>query len=422
MAGVFWRAMSMQHWPDEVRRLAGASSARDQAHLRPFAEGETLVETPSYEELDGHRDAWRSLADRAIEPNPFLEPSFALSAMLHLPAGQRPDFALVWQGAGFDPRARLIGVMALERRGLNPLLGVARTWRYRHAALCTPLIDRFAGPRAIDALLKWLSGRRPRQSAFVLDPIVRDGPVFDLLVERCAAKGLTWSTLAEHERAVLLPGQSGLGALARARSTKHRREMDRLRRRLSEAGAVSVRSASAAADVRVAAEWFLALEQKGWKGRRGTALLSDVGDAAFLRTVVRLLAQSGRCRIDWLALDDRPIAMAVMLISGDRAYFWKTAYDEAYAHYSPGVQLARELIERQTFDPEIVLTDSCAIADHPMIDRIWPDRQTMVEMLIGVDPARPHYLAFVAGRESLRRNLRAALKRAAYKALGRRAS
>ena len=159
MAGEFWRAMSMQHWPDEIRRIAGTSPMRDRAHLKPYAEGATLVETPSFEDLDGHRAAWRALADRAVEPNPFLEPDFALSAALHLPPGQRPEFVLVWQGAGFEPRARLIGVIAVERRGVSALcLGAAACsctsrqsapYRRLGRASCRSLGRRARGCRAV---------------------------------------------------------------------------------------------------------------------------------------------------------------------------------------------------------------------------------------------------------------------------------
>ena len=45
----------------------------------------------------------------------------------------------------------------------------------------------------------------------------------------------------------------------------------------------------------------------------------------------------------FLTIDDRPIAAAITLFSGDRAWFWKTAYDEEHARCSPGVQLALDV-------------------------------------------------------------------------------
>ena len=84
--------------------------------------------------------------------------------------------------------------------------------------------------------------------------------------------------------------------------------------------------------------------------------------------------------------------------------------------------LARALIDRQLESPSTELTDSCAIADHPMIDRIWPDRQQMADLLIGVDPGGRAAFPLIAGRARLQRNVRAALNAVANTALRRRAS
>ncbi|HMN71179.1 MAG TPA: GNAT family N-acetyltransferase [Rhodoblastus sp.] len=420
MAAHFWRLRSMQHWPDEVRRLAGVRTpaAADRTHA---AEGETLVEALTADELEAHRADWRDLARRAIEPNPFMEPDFALTAMLHLPASLRPVMAVVWQGAGGEPRARMIGVWGFEQGG-GAFGGVARSWKYKHGALGTPLIDRLAAARSVDAVLHWLRARRLGRSALVMRDLARGGEAARLIAERCAAHGLGSIGLNEHERAALRPSGGGASPERPRGSRKRRRETDRLARRLAEAGEVMHGSASDPGDIRYASEWFLALEQAGWKGRRHTAFLSDAGDAAFLRATLRQLARAGKCRIDWIAVDGRPIAMAIVLRSGDRAYYWKTAYDERFARYSPGVQLTRMLAERQLEDPAVQVTDSCAIANHPMIDRLWPDRQAMFDLAIGVDPARANAFPGAVRRERLARALRAAAKSAANAALRRRVS
>ena len=46
----------------------------------------------------------------------------------------------------------------------------------------------------------------------------------------------------------------------------------------------------------------------------------------------------GRLQIHELALDGAAIASGVVIRAGARAYYWKTAYDERLAEYSPGVQ------------------------------------------------------------------------------------
>ena len=72
----------------------------------------------------------------------------------------------------------------------------------------------------------------------------------------------------------------------------------------------------------------------------------------------------------------------VVLRSGSGAWFWKIAYDEDFAKYSPGKLLVAELTEWHLDDANIARSDSCAVPDHPMINRLWPGRRTMQTMIL----------------------------------------
>jgi hypothetical protein len=159
-----------------------------------------------------------------------------------------------------------------------------------------------------------------------------------------------------------------------------------------------------------ATEDFLALEAKGWKGARQTALLAAASETAFVRAMTRLMAEEGKCRIDSLDFKGRPIAMAIVLQSGDRAFYWKTTYDERFALYSPGVQLTLELTQTQRETLSVSLTDSCAMPGHPMIDHLWKDRLAMADIVLPLCP--PRSIAFVLGhwREIAHRSLRRTAK------------
>ena len=110
-----------------------------------------------------------------------------------------------------------------------------------------------------------------------------------------------------------------------------------------------------------------------------------------------------------MLVDGRPIASTVTLRSGDAAWFWKIAYDEAFARYSPGVMLTIAVTEALVDDPGIARTDSCATADHPMIDRIWRERLTLSDRYVAVRAGAP----FGRGRrlEGARRAVIARLKK-----------
>ncbi len=236
-----------------------------------------------------------------------------------------------------------------------------------------------------------------------------------LMRARTATGTLLCERFDPRARAVLKGNCDVDALLERGLSSKRLRKIERQRLRLARLGTLAYVRGEAT-HVRVAAELFLALEARGWKGTGGTALLSDPGLTTFARSMTRLLARAGKCRIDRLDLDGEPIAMGIFLTSGKNAFVWKVAYDERYAAFSPGVQFMIDFTRRQSADPMIDRTDSCAIPDHPMINRLWPDRLDLADILIAPAGASVDAFAALALRERMRRALRARAKRA-YHAL-----
>ena len=71
-----------------------------------------------------------------------------------------------------------------------------------------------------------------------------------------------------------------------------------------------------------------------------------------------------------------------------------------FARFSPGVILSAVITDELADDATIVRTDSCATANHPMIDRLWRERLALCNRLIAVRPQAPFSLA--RGLEGLR--------------------
>ena len=353
-----------------------------------------------------HLRAWNGLLDRCLEDNVFLDPAFCLTAASHLAPRERPRFILVW-AAGPAAERNLIAVcpVALPR---NPLRRLATVWVHDLTALGVPLLDRDQAAKGLEALLAWMAEGLPGRGAVLFEALPADGPTAAVL-RRVAETTRRGRVVIRHwHRAVLCregaPDRAGLDAL----STKAGKDARRQARRLADRGRLDY--ASLRGDLDGATDQFLALEAGGWKGRAGTALLRVAAQAAFARTMIRRLGRKGRCRIERLALDEAPIAMAVVLSCGRTDYLWKIAYAEDLARFSPGVQLVLAFSERQKRDARILATDSCAVPDHPMIDRLWRDRLALQDVAIALAPDRDRAFRFaVAGERSWRR-LRAAAK------------
>ena len=342
---------------------------------------------------------WRELAGRALQPNVFYEPAFARAAA-NLPWSRGVGALLVRSGS------RLIGALAGRVEG--PLQGrpipTFVAWAHPYAPLSTPLLDREAAETAVAALLHDLPllPGAPRVALFPL--IDEDGPVARLLADHLYRRMRPLHRLDAHARAALvLAGGDPLASVP----AKKLKELGRQRRRLAELGALD-RVTIGGEGIEAAVSTFLELEASGWKGRIGGAAAAHPETARFLAEAVAGLAREGKARVDLITLDRKPLAATIALFSGDRAWFWKTAYDERYAHFSPGVLGALALTEDLGRDQHIARVDSCAIAHHPMIDHLWSGRQAMADWLVALSGSVPFRIELAA--ERLRRTAYHSLK------------
>jgi hypothetical protein len=185
-----------------------------------------------------------------------------------------------------------------------------------------------------------------------------------------------------HERARLNTRADADTLLLGSLGAKKMKELRRQRNRLADHGAITLTIADKPAEVSAALERFLMLEASGWKGKRGTALVQDEGDAAFIREAAAKLAARGEFEVLTLCAGHRMAASCLVVKSGRQAYFFKLAYDETESKTSPGVQITLDLTRHLCADGRIEEADSTADANHPMIDHIWRDRLALGDVFV----------------------------------------
>ena len=418
MTASFWgMGSNVTRFPVDAT-AAPAFPAAPAPNMRP--DGFGVEETGVDDWGAAEEAAWRGLVAGALEPNPFFEPGFALSAARHFPRSLRPRFVALWRGATFSESQRLVALFPLA--GARPMFGggLERLWLHENAALASPLIDRRGGEAALCAFLDWLGETGPAPG--VLFPkLTISGGSFALIESVAKASGRRLRTLDRYERAALFPGGE-VEALWRRNSSLHAyKELNRRRRRMAEAGPVETCWSVTPEDVRRDMETFLALEAAGWKGARG-ALLGNPSLATFARSAARLLAREGKCRILNLDVAGKRVAMGIVLESGARASFWKIAFDESQRAVAPGIHLVHELTRAHLARNDLEFTDSCAIPDHPMIDRFWPDRIGVCDIAVETRPGQSEAFDSACNLEMMRRRARAAAKDAVYGLLKRKPS
>lgn len=370
---------------------AAIVSARRAALADRYAPSSFAVEWRALADLSPIADAWRELAARALEPNVFYEPAFALAATGVF--GANAGAMLVWSGK--SPR-KLLGFFParIEPRRYGFKLPVLVGWTHPYAPLGVPLVEREAAEAVVAAFLEHLVAETALPGLLLLPFLHADGAfaaVLDTILRRAHMPAADFNP---QRRAMLAPGRDRSRYLDGALGARKQKELRRLSRRLAETGAVLTVAATEPAAVAAAIEDFFALEAGGWKGRAGTAAGVREDLRRFVQMAAAGLAAEGKVAIDRLLLDGRAIAAAIILRSGRGAWFWKIAYDEAYARFSPGVLLTVALTEELVDDATIAHADSCATENHPMIDHIWRERLMICDRLIALRPQAP----FARGR------------------------
>jgi len=323
---------------------------------------------------------WAELASEALEPTIANDPAWLMPAFREL-APHHPA-QLVTLGSAF----KLAGIAALREsrwRWGFPIQAMV-SWDHPHHFLGTPLMSRNGAVAGFKELI--LRGR-----VLVLTQVTLDGEAMEALRMAAADTGAHFRVTARWERAGYKPGDFD-AHLIHHLPRKRRKELRRLRKRLEETGDLQLRRLARGDDLE---DWFgrfEALEVAGWKGRRGTALAQEPSDSRLLREVGRLLHHDGRLLFWELALEGRPVAMLFAMISGTRAWLGKIAYDENFASFSPGVLLLVDASRDFDGRKDIDFVDSCAVPDHPMINRLWHDRLAVGSVMV-IPPNLPAWQA-----------------------------
>ena len=358
-----------------MRRDSSAAPSNEEAarqscaRLAPWRS----LDTPEF------RLAWDALAQWASEPNPFHESWYLLAALRALdPQG---SVAIL----RFDHDGELAGILPLRREPRYYRWPIPQwcNWVHGNCFLGAPLVAAGLERPFWRALFNWLDQNAGAGLFLHLAQMPLDGPLHAALQAVLAEQGRSAALVHGEERAMLASSLSAPDYFESSLSGKKRKELRRQHNRLGELGELTFERRD---DDHRLARWiddFLALEHSGWKGAAGSALASHQATARMFREALSGAAAQGRLERLTLSLDDEPIAILANFISPPGSYSYKTAFDERYARFSPGVLLQREnlaLLDRDGID----WCDSCAAADHPMIDHIWRERRLVGRLSIAI--------------------------------------
>ena len=324
---------------------------------------------------EGLAAAWDQLADEASEPNPFAE-RWCLQSALHLLDPERHARLVMVRDGSNGPVIGIMPIALATHYGRLPLRHVSG-WSHPNHFHGAPLVRAGFESLFWSILLGWCDAAPWARTLLHVPRLTEDGSLHRALVDVARVRGGEAEVVHREERALLDSDLSPAEYWDAAVRAKKRKELRRQANRLAEQGAVRFRRWQAGEAIEPWITDFLDLEARGWKGRAGSALASHSGTQAWFRAILAGAAEAGRLDMRALDVDERPLAMLINFLVPPGGFSFKTAFDEDYARFSPGVLLQQANLDLLD-DPAIAWVDSCAAPGHPMIDSVWRERRALV--------------------------------------------
>ena len=278
------------------------------------------------ESLEGFRElqsGWETLAQDV--GHPFASHTWIDAWLSAFAAETQMAVYTAWDGD------RLAAAIPLVRRGA--VLAAAAN---AHTPWFSPLGD--AEPLGLVAE----AVARSAASHVVLPELALDDESTAVLADALRGRAVVWLETARS--APVIDRASLPDEYASHLSRGRRREVRRLGRRLEELGA-TVAPLERPTDLDAHVDRALTLEAAGWKGRRGTAMLSDPATERFYRDVVRAFAKRDELRFSTVSLDGELVAFDLCLVANGRLWIPKGSIDERHRRLSPGIVLLLAEIE-----------------------------------------------------------------------------
>ncbi len=375
-------AVSLPADPGSPRQADEARSARLRFSV-------VVVEDPAA--LTEYVAAWQALADSALEPNVFYEPWMLVPAIQAFGGGGDLRFVFVQAFDPANPAAPpiLCGFFPLERKrrygGLAmplPFTSLA-LWKHPFCYLCTPLLRAEYASECLAAFFDWLAAGSHGSTLLEFGFTAGDGPFWQALGDHIERHAKPYYVSVSFLRALFRSTGDTEAYLRASVPSSRMRELRRHERRLADAGPLEYRALEPGDDVDAWIGEFLHVESISWKGKGGRALVLDAFSREYFETIAKAAYRRGQLMMLALRLDGRAIAHKCNFVSGAGSFAFKIAFDEAHARHSPGVLLELENIRLLHARPQIRWMDSCADASHPMLDRLWPGRRTIQNVVVG---------------------------------------
>lgn len=318
--------------------------------------------------------AWRDLAQRAVEPNPFYEPDCVIPAGLHQEFGADIHIAVAVEDGRF-----YCCIPIRETTHWKFPYPVVTSQVRRMGYLGTPLVDADRGVEAVSTVLGSLARRRRALHGriFLLDTSGGDGPVARIFRQAAMRNHFPLRAYERWDRGKLV--RLDEPAYERVHSSKARYNLRRQRRLLAEELGNPVVLVDRTDDL-AALDDYVEMEASGYKSEEGVAMAGVPGEPEYFVDMCRRFRQAGRLHVLALMAGSKTIAMEIWIRGGEGLFMIKISYDEKYKRFGPGVLLQTEAMRYFHNCTDASWIDTCTSEGADLLLRLYPARRR-VEML-----------------------------------------
>jgi hypothetical protein len=350
---------------------------RDDARIAQKFAPTVKAQPASLETLIALEPQWTDLARQSGEKNIFLFPwtlipSWPLLEELH------PKLLTVWE------KDLLIGLQLVRSdKGYAKLpVPFLRTAVHHEQYLATPLVRAGYESAFAKGLCDWLDGSEAQNCFLNLALTSGDGPVHGALIAHCEAEGRASLAANCFTRAAIEVAPEASEAFDSKLSANRRKSLSRARSKLERLGKLRVERLSKAEDLASWIDGFFAMEDTGWKHDNASSILSCPTETALYSRMIKQAFDDGELNFTRLCIDDRPIAYTLDVTARPYGFCLKSAIDQDYRKYSPGVLMEYETLKFYSEQSDCTLLDSCTAPDNAMLNELWPHQKPIMDLVI----------------------------------------
>jgi CelD/BcsL family acetyltransferase involved in cellulose biosynthesis len=356
-------------------------------------------------------DAWERLGERAGTDNIYACPWMMAAGLLHCdPKGEARLFIVT------DKVGEWVGALPLMHRpsfGRFPAKNW-HSWAHDNQFLNAPLVARGQEHSFWRSVLKALDDHDQRAFALTMSTMIDDDRVFKGLESACADDDRRIELTGDTMRPMLHSSFSFDRYWSTTVTKKRQDRMYKLAAQLEEEfGEARFEIMRDPAGGNEWARTFIALEQKGWRGKQGESLASSTFTEDYFRDVVAAGLDNGTIRLMSLRVGDRVCAMYAYFITPGYGHGFKMVVDEEFAPFAPTTMILRE-ITKVLDDPNPILFDSCAKAGQQPVSSVWMDRRRLIDVAVELKGNGSGF-GTIMGLRGLMRGMKALFSRKASK-------